>query len=407
MSALKYGMVDADQHYYEPDDCFTRHLQQRFIDEGRTVHVRREPGRAEGRIFMGDEKVTFFGANPCDSTGRPGALLDYFEAGGGTGKMLLHGGAISADDLPPSRSRTSRLEWLDEVGVEAALLFPTIAVGVEHQLERDVEAMNAGLEAFNRWIEEDWGYGGDQRLFGVPLLNLTDMDWAVHELERVVGLGARAVHLKAGPVARKWSPADPRHDPFWARCQEADVAVSFHLGNSGETEYYSSLWGESMNPPNHRYTPFQRVTSFGERAISDTLLALVTHNLFGRFPRLAVLSIEFGCEWVRPLVKKMDRAARMCGPSDWPFGAVSERPRDIFRRHIKVSPYPEDDIVALIELLGADAVLGGSDWPHPEGVKNPTQIADAMIGKVSDEDVEKVMRLNASEILGLHQPATR
>jgi predicted TIM-barrel fold metal-dependent hydrolase len=394
-------MVDADEHYYEPDDAFTRYLPMSFIDEGRALHIVRTPDRAEGRVFIGDKKVTFFGANPCDSTGHPGALLEYFRSGGGTGNALFFKGKMNADDLPESRQRETRLAWLERENIEATLLFPTIAVGVEYELARDVPALTAGLTAFNRWLEDDWGYGGDGPLYGVPLLNLTDIEWAVDELETVIGKGAKVVHLRPGPVAGKWSPADPRYDPFWMRCAEAGVAVAFHLGNSGEADYYSAMWSESPKPPNHRFSPFQRVTSFGERAIGDTLVALVTHNLFGRVPDLTVMSVEFGCEWVAPMLKKMDRAARMCGPKDWPFGVVTERPREIFKRHVKVAPYPEDNTVALIDLLGADAVLAGSDWPHPEGETHPFDFATRIQDEVSEADFRKVVHDNLAGILGI------
>lgn len=397
---LGFDVVDADQHYYETDDCFTRYMPEKFIRERRALEVVRRPGDERSRLFIGDEKVAFFGANPCENTGRPGALLEYFETGGGTGNALFHGGMISADELPASRSKASRIELLDEMAVEATLLFPTIGVGVEYQLSKDREAYLASLNAFNRWLDDDWGYGAEGRLIGVPLLTLTDIDWAVNELERVIALGARMVHLKAGPVDGR-SPADPSHDPFWARCEEAGIPVAFHLGNSGEAEYYSAMWGENPNPPNHRYSPFQRVTSFGERSIHDTLLALVTHNLFGRFPRLKVLSVEFGSEWVEPLLKKMDRSARMCGPNDWPFGAVTERPREIFKRHISISPYPEDNVVALARLIGEDAVIAGSDWPHPEGVIAPTSLAAPLVADLSPIAVRKIMRDNSAGLIGL------
>lgn len=401
MINLNYKMIDADQHLYETDDCFTRYIPKKYLEEGRAVHIVRKEGESQGRVFIGDKKVTFFGANPCDATGQPGALLEYFKSGGKTGKMLFHKGMISADDLPQSRKKETRLKWLDEVGVEATIMLPTLEVGVEYQLSKDPEALCANLSSYNRWLEEEWGFGHDGRIFSVPVLSLLDMVWALSELELMIEKGAKIVHLRAGPVAGK-SPADPIHDPFWARCEEANVAVAFHLGNSGETDYYSSLWGESTSPPNHRYTPFQRVTSFGERAIHDTLLALVTHNLFGRFPRLKVLSIEFGSEWVLPLLKKMDRAARMCGPNDWPFGDIRERPREVFKRHIKVSPYPEDDILGLIKLIGIDGVLAGSDWPHPEGIVDPREMVEHLGSDgLSTDDIRKFMRDNTGKVLGL------
>ncbi|HYV62885.1 MAG TPA: amidohydrolase family protein [Bryobacteraceae bacterium] len=401
MAALPYRMIDADQHFYEVDDCFIRHLPKRFIQEGRGIHIVRKEGETEGRVMFGDRKIAFFGRSPCDSTGRPGALLAYFKNKDkhGTGNMLFYGGQVSSKDIPESYSKAARLKWMDAENVEAAIMLPTIEVGSEYQLSKDVEALKANLTSYNEWMYEDWGFGQDKRIFGVPCHSLLDLDWAVEELERNIRRGARLVHLRAGPVNGR-SPADPAFDPFYARCQEAGVLVAFHLGNSGEADYYSTLWGESGQVPNHRYSPFQRATCFGDRAISDTLNVLITHNLFGRFPRLTVLSIEFGSEWVAPLLKKMDRAARMCGPRDWPFGALKERPRDVFKKHIKVSPYPEDDIKGLVDLIGVEAVLGGSDWPHPEGVPTPGAFAEH-ITELTEAQQKLVMRQNTGRLLGL------
>jgi predicted TIM-barrel fold metal-dependent hydrolase len=162
------------------------------------------------------------------------------------------------------------------------------------------------------------------------------------------------------------------------------------------------MWSEDPRPSLHRYSPLQRITAFGERAIHDTLAALITHNLFGRFPRLTVLSIENGSEWVQPLLKKLDRAAKTCGPRDWPFGDPGERPREIFRRHVKVAPYPEDDSLGLVRLLGADAVLAGSDYPHPEGLPKPNEFAHRLL-ELDEIDLRKVMRTNTAGVLGLEK----
>ena len=164
-------------------------------------------------------------------------------------------------------------------------------------------------------------------------------------------LALSTVYLKPGPLPGR-SPADPIHDPFWARCEEAGIPVLFHLGNSGLTEFYSALWGEKPNPPSHRLSPFQRLTSFTERTITDTLAALIFHNLFGRFPNLTVASIEHGADWVPNLLRKMDRAVKMTGPRDWLFGPIDGRPSEVFRRHVKVNPFPEERVQPLIDAIG-------------------------------------------------------
>ena len=74
---LGYPMIDADHHYYEPDDCFTRHLDPAFRD--RTVTMVPEGGRQ--RPYLGGQPSGFFTFNPSDPVPRPGALFEYFEAG--------------------------------------------------------------------------------------------------------------------------------------------------------------------------------------------------------------------------------------------------------------------------------------------------------------------------------------
>lgn len=398
MTELGYLMVDADQHYYETDDCFTRHIDPAFRQ--RTIELVSVDGRP-AQPFVAGVPCGFYKASPCAAIARPGAMLEYFKSGGGTGEVLGFGGIISAEDLPESRHRDVRVRHLDEHGVEATVMLPSLAVGVEYELSvNDPEALGPNLTSFNRWLHDDWGYGADGRIFGVPLLSLHDLDWALSELDRVIALGARIVHLRPGPVANRYSPADPRFDPFWARCAEAGVAVAFHIGDSGLCETYTAMWSERPRPPLHRYSPFQRVTAFGERAIHDTLAALTTHNLFGRFPTLTVLSIENGSEWVRPLLKKLDRAAKTCGPRDWPFGDPGERPREIFKRHIKVAPYPEDDSIDLVRLIGADAVIAGSDYPHPEGLPEPTEFAERLL-QLDAAESRLIMRDTTAALLGL------
>ena len=396
VSPLDFLIIDADHHYYEPDDCFTRHMESAYAD--RAVNIRR--GEAPfGRVYIGDERMRFFSIIPGDHTGVPGALQAYLKDHAGEGNSLVHDETIAAHDFPEAMDRPSRVKKMDAQGVEAAIMLPTLGVGVAHELRHDPPALFANLRAFNRWLEEDWGFGNRGRIYSLPMLSLVDIDLAVAELERVLAEGARSVNLTPGPV-NGHSPADPLFDPFWARCQEAGIPVVFHLGNDGLAELYSAQWGENPTPPSHRLSPFQRVTASTERATADTLCALVFHNLFGRFPDLRVVSIENGAGWVGPLMREMDHVSRLAGPRDWTYGHCPGRPSEIFKQHIKISPFPEENIPALVELLGPDNVLAGSDWPHPEGCAEPIDYLDGLDG-LSPEVVRAVMRDNTAQLFGL------
>lgn len=389
---LPYRLFDADNHYYEPRDAFTRHIEGKWTDKA--VRVVEENGR--DRILVGGRPFTFL--SPYFRTvAPPGSLREML-------RKLSAAGSISENARdhpiqPEYVSRDARLAVMDEQGVEGCLMLPSLGVCVEHFMTDDVGQTYANLRAFNRWLEEDWGYGTDGRTFGVPLLSLLDVDEAVAELERVRDRGARVVHLRPGPVAGR-SPADPHFDPFWARVQEAGIAVAFHISESGYNEKFSTAWGEEANPTSHQQSAFQWTFFYGDRPIMETIGALVLHNLFGRFPDVQVLSVENGSLWVPYLLKAMDKMKGMGRNGPWLGGRVEGRPSDIFKQHVTVSPYHEEDIAGLVSLIGAECVVFGSDYPHPEGLKNPADFADGLIS-LPDADVRRVMRDNGRDLVGL------
>jgi predicted TIM-barrel fold metal-dependent hydrolase len=132
----------------------------------------------------------------------------------------------------------------------------------------------------------------------------------------------------------------------------------------------------------------------------ETVGALILHNLFGRFPSLQVLSVENGSLWVPYVLKAMDKMKGMGRNGPWLGGRVEGRPSEIFKRHITVSPYHEEDIAALVELIGVDRVVLGSDYPHPEGLNNPADLADRLVTLEADE-VRTIMRDNGRRLVGL------
>lgn len=389
---LGYRAVDADNHYYETRDAFTRHIDPAMADRAVRV-VEDEDGR--DRILIGDEPFTFL-APHFETVAAPGALKEML--------ISLKSGVVGdrPTDIPiePAfQDREARLLLLDQQGIEATVMLPTLAVTVEHAMRRDVSQTYANLAAFNCWLDEDWGFAWRDRIFGVPLMSLLDVEMAVKQLDWALDRGARVVHLRPGPVNGR-SPADPIFDPFWARVNEAGVAVAFHISESGYNELYSSSWGEQPNPPSHEQSAFQWACFFGDRPIMDTLSALILHNLFGRFPNVRILSIENGSNWVSYLLNALDKMKGMGRNGPWLGGRVEGRPSEIFRTHVYVSPFHEEDIVGLTELIGSERVLFGSDYPHPEGLANPVEFA-RRLGSLDDRVVRGVMRENTAALLGL------
>src|SRR5258708_2263114 len=160
---MEYRLIDADEHYYEPDDCFSRHIEARFKDE--TISVRRGDDGL-GRVFLRGRRV-FMSVMPGDYASAPGALQGLFV--GEVADGFTHREVINAKDHPAFTDRSARLALMDAQGVEAAIMLPTLGVSVEYDMRDDVDLTYASLRALNRWLEEDWGYGGDGGGGGDPV----------------------------------------------------------------------------------------------------------------------------------------------------------------------------------------------------------------------------------------------
>jgi predicted TIM-barrel fold metal-dependent hydrolase len=369
-----HPVFDADNHYYEATDAFTRHLDpamgprcvQWATIDGRQYQV------LGGRVSRAVSNATF------DPISKPGCLYHYFR-GTETGVDVLARVRDHEPIRPEYRDRNARLATLDAQGLAGCWLFPTLGMIYEEPLHHDPEAVCHTFRAFNRWLAEDWGFAYRDRIFAAPYLTLADPDWAVEEVEWALGEGARMLVMRAAAPTTdrgRRSPFDPLFDPFWARVNEAGVTVVVHAGDSGTSSdgYAVDGFAASFSGGGHGPT----LKNFAiEKAVHDYLLSMTLANLFKRFPRLRVASVENGAEFLPDLFRKLRSVGRKSP------GWFDGDPVEVFRRHVWINPFWEDDLASVVEWMGADRVLFGSDWPHIEGLPQPldylaeTKVLDA------------------------------
>lgn len=359
-------IVDADTHYYETRDAFSRHLEAQYADDA----IRPEVVNGREILMVGQRPFTFMDSLFFDSAVRPGSLVEMLRS---MRSGDLTDSAVSAPIDPAYTDRTARLSRLDVQGVEACFMFPTLAVCLEHFMSSDPDVRYATIRAFNRWVEEEWGFDADGRIYAAAYLSLYEPVAAVVELERVLDAGAKIINLRAGPAFGR-SFADPALDRFWGLADEAGVVISFHIGEAGYNERCAPGFGELANPTSHQQSALQWTCFYGDRPIMETIAALIFHNVFGRFPNLRVLSVENGSLWVEYLLKAMDKMVGMGRNGPWPGGRLTARPSEVFRQHVFVSPYHEESFPDLVSIIGAGRVVFGSDYPHPEGLAQPGEI---------------------------------
>jgi predicted TIM-barrel fold metal-dependent hydrolase len=396
---MDFGIFDADQHYYESEDCFSRYASQRMQAEKSVRWVTEADGKRR-RLFIGGKDINVIGNPTFNPVAAPGVYhqtLKDLE----TGKDRSAAAYGKLEPIRPEyRDKDVRLGVMDEQGVEKTLMFPTLGVTVEGFIADDVTMLYECFHAFNRWLLDDWGFAYQGRIFAAPYVSMMDLGRAIAELEWALAEGARLITIRPGPAYGR-SPADPYFDPFWARVEEAGVLMTYHAfeGPSAMGDAFYRLWAAPPQPRLSEHRLLEHAIAGIDTAIMDTLTALVLHNLFGRFPRLKVATIEMGCGWVPYLMKRLDHAGGMVNRKITSFGStIDERPSEIFKRHVWVAPFPEEDVRGLARQIGPDHVLMGSDWPHAESTPWPRDYAHCLEG-MDQADIRNIMRNNIQSLI--------
>jgi len=380
---LTFEPFDCDNHYYESEDAFTRHVPEEM--RARVVQWAEVNGR---KYHVVGGKLSKAVTNPTwDPIAKPGALHKYFR-GNPEGKNPMEY-LKDREPLPAAYiDRDARLKVMESQNLESIWLFPTLGVLYEELLKDDTPAVVALMRGFNRWIEENWGFDYKGKIFASPYISLVDLDQAVSELEWCLEKGARTIVMRPAPIwteGGQLSPGDPVFDPFWSRVNEAGITTVIHAGDSGYSSqgYAEDSFGSNMTG---RYRPSIKAFSI-ERAAHDWLITMSMERMYTRFPNLRIASVENGADYLDMLFRKLKQQA-MKSPS-W----FDEDPVELFRQHVWMNPFWEDNVYEVIELMGPDHVIFGSDWPHIEGMPTPLDYLEE-VEDLNDDDLQLVMRDN-------------
>jgi predicted TIM-barrel fold metal-dependent hydrolase len=386
---LAYPVYDADNHLYEPEDAFTRHLPRKFRKDVQYVQVN---GRTKLALCG---QLSDYIPNPTfDVVARPGSHEKWYRGANSEGLSLRELSGTPEKCRDAYRAPEPRLRLMDEQGIDATLMFPTLASAIEERMSHDHELVHAVIHSLNQWMLEEWSFGYRGRIFSTPIVTLMDVGLAVQELEFCLANGARTVLVRPAPVPGYRGSRSfglPEFDPFWARVAEAGIFVSMHASDSGY-DRIARMWqgGSEFRP--FEPDPFKLMLGFSSRAISDSIAALVCHGVFDRHPRVRVASIENGCNWVKTLVS---RFRHVYGQMPKSFG---EHPVETLRKHIFVSPFYEEPIREVANLVGVSQILFGSDFPHPEGLADPVDFLKEL-GEFGAEDQRRIMGGNLKALL--------
>ncbi|WP_406449740.1 amidohydrolase [Streptomyces sp. NBC_01622] len=385
-----YPLFDADNHLYETEDALTRYLPKQYASAIQYVQVK---GRTKIAIRG---QISDYIPNPTfEVVARPGAWEDYFREGNPEGKSHRELFGEPMRSIPAFREPAPRLALMDDLGIQQTLMFPTLASLVEERMRDDPELIHVVVHALNQWLHETWQFNYKNRIFTTPVISLPILDKAIAELEWCLERGARAILIRPAPVpgyGGSRSFALPEFDPFWKRVEEAGVLVAMHSSDSGYSRYSSDWEGKSQEMTPFQAQVFRMMSEW--RPVTDAVASWVCHGALFRFPELKVSVIENGSSWLLPLLDHLASTYKK-----QPKGFLGD-PVEEVRNRIHISPFWEEDMAALSEVVGVERVLFGSDYPHPEGLADPVSYIDAIQG-MKQADQAKIMGGNLARLIGV------
>ncbi|HLK36432.1 MAG TPA: amidohydrolase family protein, partial [Polyangiaceae bacterium] len=231
----------------------------------------------------------------------------------------------------------------------------------------------------------------DARLMGVAVLPLDDPPLALREIEHVVSLGLVAVWVPHRPCGGR-SPGHDALDCVWARLAEAGLPFLLHVG--GDPLQIDAAWMNTGRPiPTDWLGGGENVrgkdmTSLHQRA-ETFISALVLDGVFERHRTLRGGAIELGAGWVPAMLARLDWIADIWRRSEPELRALTRRPSEQIIERMGFTPYPYENVGALVRESDDRLYLFSSDYPHVEGGRNPLGRFEASLGGCSAEARER------------------
>ena len=392
-SSYDAPVFDCDFHLYEQADAFTRHLPKEHQGLFQLVEVNgRTKLAVRGRISGYIPNPTF------EVVAAPGSGMEYFAAHNESGKSFREI-VTPMRQIPEMVNRDARIKLMDRMGVAATLNYPTLASVVEVNFMDNPVLTQVMVHAYNEWLYDEWKFNHEDRIFTTPIINLATLEGGISELEWILEKGAKAFLMRPAPVAG-WggsrSPFLPEFDPFWARVRESGIVFTTHASDSG----YQRFANEWLGRGSQEWAAFEpdafSLASNNHRDIQDTVTSAVCHGMLARFPEITMTTVELGSSWLPRAVEDLELTYRKV-PQQF-----IEHPLDTIKRQLYVTPFWEDKLEPVIDIIGLDHVLYSSDWPHPEGLADPVGYYRWCEAEgLSKVETDKIMGANMFALMGM------
>jgi len=347
------GVIDSDQHLYEPRGMWAEHIDPGARDDSLELV---DDDRGYTWLVWRGQRLELADAHRPGDTDSCGRHRERYRAG------ELSDYDYDAAVPEVYWSPRARAAWLDAAGIDAAVCFPNFGLLWERRLSGSLPALTANMAAWNRWcaavVDDTKG-----KLLPVAHLTLRDAGWLQSQLAALERAGVRLAMIAPAPVDGR-PLSHPDHDRLWAAFVDHGVTPVFHVAD--QPRVFDDCW----------YTDEEAFVPVIESAFlwvppALALSDLILNGVFERHPHLRFGVVELSSIWVPQFLLMLDGATdfttRLNGR---PLTPLPRRPSEYFVEHVRVSSFAYEDPGRLTRRAG-DVFMLCSDFPHSEGTADP------------------------------------
>jgi predicted TIM-barrel fold metal-dependent hydrolase len=271
-------------------------------------------------------------------------------------------------------------------GVDAEVIFGIL--GAATRLN-DPVAANEMFRIYNDWLV-DFCKHDPKRFIGLACLPYGDIDAACQEIRRVAKLGLRGVELSCS-----WDMEPMWHamwEPLWKTIHEVNLPLHFHTFPAVPPSQLDKATGGT------RRAAFFTVVSGFQMNLVNILAAVIGAAVLERYPNVRISFGESGCGWIPYALDRMD--------FEWEDRfrdlGLKMRPSDYWKRQCKAT-FQLDPIGAkLVDDMGVETLMWGSDYPHADGVwPESSKYIEEQFGHLPKDYIQKITCDNAREFYKL------
>lgn len=394
--AREYRLISSDSHLEVRPEMWVHRVPEKYRNRApRTVSL---PDGGDAFLIEGRPLFEIF-------------FLDN-RAGRAEGDWRPFG--MKVEDTAGTGPPEQRLKEMDIDGLDAEVLFPSQNAGPSlwRSISHD-EVYKAIVRAYNDWLAEEYCSVAPDRLIGLGVMPITNVDDVIAEMEHCAKLGLKGIVLWEWPSGKAYPT--PEDDKFWAAALDLGMPVSVHVAFGG--------FGRTGTEPKFKYpredpaimrrirrTFVEWVANFGLTP-SLSLAQLALSGVFDRFPNLKIFFAETRLGWVPFWLESADLWYQRHLP--WAreylgFEPLKRLPSEYIKEHILFSIQYERVALELRHRLSVDSIMFATDFPHIECEwPNSRAVIEPIYADIPEEEKYKIWAGNAVRFFKLDQAQSR